>query len=1127
MELSFLTDSGLLDKRCSTGVVRTLPASIQERIAVQMIDYFHTNFTSAMKASIRSKEDLTYVIESIGPCFAFSVAEHHATINKALEVYAMILNPSTCEVVPEVLGVAEIRCHFICEMMRHQSMLFFPQRKETALPHHTNLIGKMLDQISLFATSSDLVPCPISEATWHLILRVLFGSLLFCFENSDTYHEIRSSLASVAFECLVRSKTRSPEMWDIVKKLLRAELPVSTAWRSIFVALTRAISTMVSQTLMAPPANIVVCWNGMLKEVRKSSVLREYDQSTISFVWKKMFNVFGPLDEITDPATLATAIGGLRDAVTLLVCSAFWTPNCDVFGEKPHDGAFNFSPNGPSISSLVKSCFGPISTVLHVRRNEPAYQMAVANAIETLCGTFANRELEAAVSEDIPYIAQFYSTLNECLLAPTSATRSTTLRFLWPLHSIDMVVPRGLIQTIIVASEKTLLSTGAEQSAERIAATEDVEEDDEVSETDDCRTGALLNLVAACADASRREDGETVFAIMNVMLRVVNHYSKSPSFAQFALTAALMCASHAQKFEPCAKILTSLCECSADVIRVVQETIIPPALQSIHVLFLGMFPHPTEAAQVSACVSLCMYAQALKRCEAASSGDPQSLAELFSLACFFIGEILVSHPTVIMNDAVALSILRLFDVASTITTPESYLAREAALLLFNVATKMQTWPVIDSTSLTDTLATETDFAEKATSCRAFAVNGDRIVTLIEGPAAPGDAEPWLVMIVRDQFGRRCWHWKRRLNEREREGPWALPSTMVATNFQESASAKSDSLRFVGADPRTSVLLSQWEADPTVAEALSDFASEDIAQESTEHSVLHEHPLANPSHVGPESVHSALGRMLMYDLGFLTQRTKELHMTDDFAASIRAIDLLPAHDVFHIDVISIMDDCNAGENAFAAFDNFCASLAWNRDSDLGLPDTGPGRRRVLVFRTPLYEMYFHVVSLTASEFDSFDVNGRDKDEGETRVRILWDETTARYNWSSMECPLHDTFRQLAPYWRPSAHKRTLDIVVTPLHHAGTHSIRLYLPKKSINDKAQYDPFSWGAPLLHGSVVTSSVLPELVRKSALHACLCRAEEHDRVPAPLIRRRALHAVAVDSSSDFVTRHLASLLS
>ena len=61
------------------------------------------------------------------------------------------------------------------------------------------------------------------------------------------------------------------------------------------------------------------------------------------------------------------------------------------------------------------------------------------------------------------------------------------------------------------------------------------------------------------------------------------------------------------------------------------------------------------------------------------------------------------------------------------------------------------------------------------------------------------------------------------NEREREGPWALPCTMVATNFQESASAKSDSLRFVGADPRTSVLLSQWEADTTVAEALSDFA----------------------------------------------------------------------------------------------------------------------------------------------------------------------------------------------------------------------------------------------------------------------------------------------------------------
>ena len=152
-----------------------------------------------------------------------------------------------------------------------------------------------------------------------------------------------------------------------------------------------------------------------------------------------------------------------------------------------------------------------------------------------------------------------------------------------------------------------------------------------------------------------------------------------------------------------------------------------------------------------------------------------------------------------------------------------------------------------------------------------------------------------------------------------------------------------------------------------------------------------------------------------------------------------------------------------------------------------------------------------------------------------LRILWDSTPERYDYTAIPTVSTRAFQSLNPQWRPRS-RYAVDVVVTPLQsgsaEGGLFLVRLLLPSYLAARPAT--AFSLAPPLLPNTqtVVPASVLHRLLWSITLGFMQDAASSAPGAVSPVfVRRRAIEAITGEcattrSADPLGTRLLSNLL-
>lgn len=589
MHLPHLTGLGLVQPSTATGTFKTLPLDGQRAIATVLVAHFTDDFDAAVKTTLRSADDVTSVLEAIGPAFAFPLPRDGQLVQDALAVYFRLLHPKRIGDLPSCFAAGPSRDRLMVTMLRHVSMLFQPSSAATAAdPTHRQLVLRASNLISAFLYHSG--PLVHSSDTWTAIVHVLMA-IVNCHITAPAFAETRGATASVAFEGLLRSRLRTSEVWALVQKLIggSAVAPNITAqWYQSLVAVARALApALAGQPL---PTTMRVDWVGLPAPLRDASTipLKGLTAAELSQQLQAMLRVLGPIDALQSAAALLDATTGVHDVAMLFCAAPLWDRVADADHESPSQYRFALDKHGavlpplfPAAGPTTRSLAGLLGTsLLKVLSVLPASPVGTLSgdvhitalrtrvkALQALCAIYVRRE---SIGVEPSEHAAFFTAVALLLRDNSLVVRGHTLLALKELPAIALVTD-GVLGAIVEAAAVVLSPNLREDSPESIvdgrtkqSPVREPEEDEEgeaaaagVSDDDDdefellqaavrtplglFRAAALQHLATLAALPEAAKLQHHIFA---TLFNAVENYAGDASLAVAAFSAAQLALQH-------------------------------------------------------------------------------------------------------------------------------------------------------------------------------------------------------------------------------------------------------------------------------------------------------------------------------------------------------------------------------------------------------------------------------------------------------------------------------------------------------------------------------------------------------------------------------------------------------
>ncbi len=1152
MELEYLISQGLLQARHTTGMSMTLPRPTQIAIATHLIQYFSKDFGTAIKTSLRSREDFRYLIESVGPVFSFSAAQHGTLIQQALDLYELLLSPAMFELCPEAFSI-DTRAIFYGDMLRQLSLLFAAREDAPqAEAQHVALLGSVLNLYSTFAT---LHESTLDVPTWRLFLVLLFGAINYYSVTPLAPRGATHSLASVAFEVLLRSKTLDAPMWALLSRLTTPVMPfVAAEWAVAVVALSRVLTTV----LVGGPLSqtVTLRWFGMLPAVRKESKLLQYSSQQLAASWKRFLTLF-ELGDVVETQSLDLIVTGLRDMIVILSRSAFYltpstVPDAAVTGAITLADPFNytvsqvpsarFSVPCPSTESLSKLCGMTLAQVAIRRTTDISDRYLVVariRAIEGLCALHIRRESTShcADGNPTPLMATFLAALTLLADDENPEIRSSVLHHSTALHQLDLTLPHSFLDAFIRCSTTVLRDAPKDK--------DDEEEDyDDVSDTKalllqggtdeeiTARRAAALHLCNIAQIVVAENHTQLITPALLGLLTAVENCSRDPVVFQRVISACILL----QPMFGSEKVPEVMAEIRGNAAAILRAPygLYPHSALDMCTLFLSQAPDTQARPMAQVLCTFCVNLRKIEATQAmqqqsaqdsASASIPiQDLSKLCFNSCRHLATLLTRFPSLLLEDEGTLrAVTKLFDgMTKQLTIEGTAPLRRASMLVYQAIQLREHWPFADGAWSCTSTVCESGFSN-IRAIKLFTVNGYRLLTMLTvGPVGTDTkAPPAIILIARDPFGKRAWRWTLEdLRRGERNVPYMAPDQLGVDPQPPSGSGEPDSLSVSQLEQRLALLIQGWSNDEAVREGLltqETASSHPTSAAFSAASAESKAQLISPHDDFDEPLKPL--RLLALSLGLHSSRTRELPIDRMTISLLKGIDRIPTADQFSVSIILLQDSDDINAPLPHAFARFLDCISWQfegQDGD-GLTQRVCGNANC--------EISYTLKRLTPGDFEQQELERESKPKGKSAnslepeygIRIVWDESTPRYLANSVPSPQLDLFTELTPQWRRPLQSQALDFILNPLPNRGMYLARVSVPSSAAaNPLLPEEPARWGAPLHHGALLTAEVLGSSLRLAVEDACYTRRIEVGRYNPPSFARRSAIKALIQSKLD-----------
>ena len=1121
MELRYLTQNHYVDERQTTGFMRQLPLSIQHISSGSVIDHYSSDPERLLTATLRSCEDLTFFIETVGVAFAFSSASYSATMKKGLDLYLLMLTPPLVNSLKPLQ--TDRREIFLCNMVRQMTLLLDVRTDYPAgTAQHIPLIGAFADHLAaVFAACEKL---NLSEATWIQLIRVTLGCVDFFANGQNVLNDATMSIASLLFDILLRSKVRDQECWDQVSRQLPRTHAVATQWGIAVVSLTRAVARLISQGT-APPV-IHLHWAGVLENVRPTTLLIA-SADDIVFLWKQLCVLISPLKMKTMDA-VHVAMTAVRDSTIILSTASYWPIGADHYattGLCPP--CSRYVPHGPSTSSLVR-LWGDV--VLHgalgaaVKATDDANDTSSADvriaALQAACSLFLRRETEALATEHA-YLDAFFNLVvdiseeGECDRG--RELRGHALHWTTVASALNVALPREVV--LALANTANYILNGPYDLQMRSA--EDDDEDEAVDDMEELFLhAAVLHAANAVTVADILEIPTSVIrSVLASLLQCIECAGQSSKLLQQALCATILVIEHLTMSQR-QQCDTEICEIASNVLAILRAPCGTYSKESLEaVLLFASWYSPLSEEQAVGCVRslgvfCCSVRKLLEGSQVQDKTDVLVLSSLFYQGCRAIARAVdCTSSSLLAVDSAVHTLVQVGEAGlKGILNESALLIRDGGLLLAHVLETSRLWPFMSHTTGMNFGFTEGDYLQTASSVRCLAVGSTRIVTVIQlrRSSSPADGnlrdDAEVIIITRDWHGRRVWSLKRcgaALQPRFAATDDAVASEWICVENK-------DSLAGIGSQSRTMSLLDGWKSDAAIADLArhhdeaADINLADVVA-PTGNDTRRAVPQSEPSQS------SFLARQVCASLGLVGAQVAPLPVDATLIAHLKAIDATSCRDEYDVDVIYLHDrrgeadaeGCDVEVESRGVFNAFVSSI--------GIEDSAsPGCR---TSSSTFQCVRYWPKALDMEEFSKCE----ERDDAETsassdiKVRIIWDALPHKFDWSAVRTAHHDLCSEISPQLELGRSSRSFDIVICPCPVVGVYSIRLNVPMQFLRSgRDLLDAVRWGAPLVHGCQLTAASLPRTVGLAVPNAVFQRAQENDYESSVHPRRVAIAAAA-----------------
>eukprot|EP00658_Telonema_sp_P-2_P000181 TRINITY_DN10058_c0_g3_i1.p1 TRINITY_DN10058_c0_g3~~TRINITY_DN10058_c0_g3_i1.p1 ORF type:complete len:497 (+),score=79.13 TRINITY_DN10058_c0_g3_i1:165-1655(+) len=473
--------------------------------------------------------------------------------------------------------------------------------------------------------------------------------------------------------------------------------------------------------------------------------------------------------------------------------------------------------------------------------------------------------------------------------------------------------------------------------------------------------------------------------------------------------------------------------------------------------------------------------------------------------------------------------------------------REAALRLIAIHQACIMGPMVRGSCDASSQESEGSYLKKASHMAVVSIGAYRLVTVIQLK----DSQD-VVLIQRDPTGRKVF-------EVSLRNP--SPTTLHGTNTNtitvsdlvlkkqdgdddsgtgvDGCLTSKDVFEFIQTDPYTKWVEEQLQADPLVIKAISEEKTRREVANTTTTATTEAPttfpPACNDPLPDPTSDSSLTARVVLNMLLLTSDATvRHIPLSRSSVGVLKGIDLLSPRDRYDIPVICATDDGNGsvspGDTAWGStsvpegFRSFCEALGWK----VPTPSTTTTTFPIFTHQDCATDLYFVPSLMSVSDLEGIQgaevrsvgggaaaalKQGTSKNEDTSsprqvygaecaKVRIIWDFTSAGYDWSANQHSHHDAVKRLSPQFTPSQ-TSFIDIVVRPLPSVGLFNVRVDVP----SHLGSWMPAAstWAAPLLHGVALPGTVLAPLLRSAVTQAFFMRAEGTHRGQNPIATRQA----------------------
>lgn len=303
------------------------------------------------------------------------------------------------------------------------------------------------------------------------------------------------------------------------------------------------------------------------------------------------------------------------------------------------------------------------------------------------------------------------------------------------------------------------------------------------------------------------------------------------------------------------------------------------------------------------------------------------------------------------------------------------------------------------------------------------------------------------------------------------------------------------LREVDHAPRTKLLLDGWSADPDIQALCEKLRGK--SAEGREHSLFRLYPWyfqgwdvpLSSREVVPEDkapLQCRLARRVAHGLGLNTSLTREMKIDATTVGKLAALDACEDETEIRVDILYLHDTVtpthSASFDSRDAFQAFVEGLGWSAPTRPAERDTWR------VAATPTLTMHFRVRSVPIEAFSLFQDGSEEAIDSNvaasltrSTLRILWDSSSTRYDWGSVDTALHRLLRtRVCTSMRSVRHVSYADLLLRPLPFHNVVVSSVLLPDHHGLGDTDGPLAQWAGPLQTSSIATLSVLPRLVRQ-----------------------------------------------